>query len=320
MRSLSVILSLSFYLSTLFCHAQWEWQNPLPQGNHLKDVHFVDSLKGWAAGYYGTILYTEDGGESWEIKNSGVTNELESIHMVNSLEGWAVGWNGTIIHTSDGGNTWTLQDCGFDFTIHSVFFTDNNKGWVVGGKILHTTDGGLTWEEQSCPVSDRLLLSVFFINNTTGWISGDWGLMLKTTNAGYTWIQQNTGYNDHYVNSVFFIDVNKGWAAANSLVLKTDDGGDHWTKVYTDQSLWQSVYFPDEFNGYVAGSYGMIAKTTDGGDTWTTQESNTDVTLYEVFFSGYDAGWIIGKGGKILHFDHQAGNWESQSTGEHFYI
>jgi photosystem II stability/assembly factor-like uncharacterized protein len=154
MRSLYVILSLSFYLSTLLCHAQWEWQNPLPQDEYQ----------------------------------------------------------------------------------------------VIGG------------------------------------------FMLKTTNAGYTWIQQNTGYDDHYVNSVFFTDEDKGWAAANSLVLKTDDGGDHWTKVYTDQSLWQSVYFPDEFNGYVTGTYGMIAKTTDGGDSWTTQESNTDVYLYEVFFSGYNAG------------------------------
>ena len=39
-----IILSLSFLLTSLPVNAQegWFWQNPLPQGNSLKDFHIID--------------------------------------------------------------------------------------------------------------------------------------------------------------------------------------------------------------------------------------------------------------------------------------
>ena len=49
------IISLLVLLTTK-AYTQWTWQNPLPQGNNLNSVFFIDSLSGWAVGEHGTIL------------------------------------------------------------------------------------------------------------------------------------------------------------------------------------------------------------------------------------------------------------------------
>jgi len=50
-----------FFLVTQICFAQWFWQNPLPQGNDLNDVDFIDEFNGIAVGKSGTIIHTTDG-------------------------------------------------------------------------------------------------------------------------------------------------------------------------------------------------------------------------------------------------------------------
>lgn len=49
---------------------RWVWQNPLPTGNTLRSVAFVDASTGWAVGRNGTILKTASAGASWLIQSS----------------------------------------------------------------------------------------------------------------------------------------------------------------------------------------------------------------------------------------------------------
>ena len=62
--------------------AQWVWQNPLPQGNALYAVAFVDTNNGTAVGGNGTILKTADGGNSWIIQSSGTTNMMLFLRIL----------------------------------------------------------------------------------------------------------------------------------------------------------------------------------------------------------------------------------------------
>ena len=61
-----IIAELVAYLlllhTGLFAQQNWQWVNPLPQGNDLNDVIFVDINEGWTVGDVGTILHTTDGG------------------------------------------------------------------------------------------------------------------------------------------------------------------------------------------------------------------------------------------------------------------
>lgn len=56
----------------------WIYQNPYPTANTLLSVKFITPQKGWIAGEKGTILYTEDGGDTWEAQESGTEEDLKS--------------------------------------------------------------------------------------------------------------------------------------------------------------------------------------------------------------------------------------------------
>ena len=135
----------------------WVWQNPLPQGNDLSAVTFVDATHGWAVGGNGVILATADGGATWSAQSSGSDAGLSDVAFPDATHGWAVGGNGVILATADGGATWSAQSSGSDAGLSDVAFPDATHGWAVGwqdpggwvwprgnGVILATTTGGAT--------------------------------------------------------------------------------------------------------------------------------------------------------------------------------
>ena len=85
--------------------AQWQWLNPLPQGDGISDLFFVDGTTGFAATYSGLIMKSTDAGTSWKPQAKPTSNSLTAIHFVNSTLGFACGTNGTLVKTTDGGNT-----------------------------------------------------------------------------------------------------------------------------------------------------------------------------------------------------------------------
>ncbi len=72
---------------------------------YVESIYFLDANTGWLAGGdndHGRILYTTDGGITWQEQYSGGLI-LVGIDFADSLQGWAIGWNGAILHTETGG-------------------------------------------------------------------------------------------------------------------------------------------------------------------------------------------------------------------------
>ena len=58
----------------------------------------ADGKRGWAVGWNGTILSSQNGGETWQVQTSGTTNHLWSMQFAaDGKRGWAVGDKGTIL-------------------------------------------------------------------------------------------------------------------------------------------------------------------------------------------------------------------------------
>ena len=179
-------------IACLLCYfninAQWEWQNPLPQGNSIYGLSFIDENNGWAVGFWGTIMHTTDGSITWQMQESGIENPLEDVYFTDLLNGWAVGGQSVILNTSDGGITWSPQSLGgtrLPSSLTGVWFVDQHTGWIVGWgavspvpRIYHTTNGGNTWEEQSCS-SNNSLMGVCFIDESEGWAVGKVGTIIQ---------------------------------------------------------------------------------------------------------------------------------------------
>lgn len=171
-----------------------------------------------AAGYWGSVYLSADGGTTWKRGNTGTRNLLYDVSMADATRGWAVGQSGTILRTEDGGHTWKTQEnakAKEDTHLFAVHALDVNTAWAVGewGARLFTDDGGVSWQDRSLtidtthpqfvwlspPEQDRVrkgekvyedvgLTDVFCLPASTRcWIIGEFGYIFHTDNAGQQW-------------------------------------------------------------------------------------------------------------------------------------
>lgn len=219
----------------------WIYQETYPTENNLYGVKFVTVKKGWVVGDYGTILHTEDGGETWDVQESGTEHALKSIFFVNDKQGWVVGKGGVILHTEDGGKTWINQGNG-NLILNQVFFLNGMEGWAVGnsgpgldkpkGIILHTVDGGRNWKTSDIEEKSNIA-EIYFIDIKTGWLLAG-TTVFRTTNGGKSWDSSellagnSRGYGD-----VHFVDNSTGWAVVGKRnIYHTADGGGNMVRTF----------------------------------------------------------------------------------------
>jgi len=192
----------------------------------LYSVRFSSKKKGWVVGSVSKsdvvvdsiLLFTENGGETWQRQRAPSRLELIHIDFDNDKRGWIVGTGGTILATVDAGASWTKQESKMTGTIYHVDFRSEKKGLAVGdrGTILRTADGGLSWTPVEIQKRSTLL-NVQFVNDKEGWAVGRAGTILRTDDGGATWLEQESGTKEHLYGLIFVKKV--GWAVGGDGML-----------------------------------------------------------------------------------------------------
>jgi photosystem II stability/assembly factor-like uncharacterized protein len=106
MQLLKISLLVLIFSIHIFAQEGWFWQNPLPQGNTLRGVCFIDQNTGWTIGGAGTILKTTNGGIDWTFQASGTKNYLRGVFFTDANNGTVVGSYGIILRTTNSGADW----------------------------------------------------------------------------------------------------------------------------------------------------------------------------------------------------------------------
>jgi photosystem II stability/assembly factor-like uncharacterized protein len=148
----------------------------------LHSIHFPDATHGYAAGKYGVVVGTTDGGLHWVQKPSTLVTQrtLLSVYFPSDSVGFAVGQGGVIIRTINAGATWDTLASGTKRSLFSVLFTDTQNGWATGeqGMILMTSNGGVTWTKQPSGTRSYMYASARTPSGT-GWTVGRSATILK---------------------------------------------------------------------------------------------------------------------------------------------
>lgn len=244
----------------------------------LYNIYFVNERVGYITGAGGTILKTEDAGETWDRKlastgTDGQNNRqrpirarLMGIQMINETTGFIAGTENTILKTTDGGETWigSSERARVGETrnnLENIWFVSSTEGWIVGsfGTLLHTTDAGETWEKQDAGF-DNNLFGIHFSDKNTGWICGQEGLILHTKDGGLTWNLQETNSFDN-LHDIVFVDNMVGWAVGDfSAVLHTTDAGKTWTASKAGGSgALKGVSATDKNHCWTVDDWGVIS-------------------------------------------------------------
>jgi photosystem II stability/assembly factor-like uncharacterized protein len=317
-----IILTLTLGLTTPTYSQKVPWLRlQSPVNSTLRSLSFVDSLTGWAAGEFGTIIHTSDGGMNWEIQNSTIQTFITDIYFSDHNNGWAITlrdvfpFNTVLLKTTNGGDLWFAEDF-HDNTafMRTIFFFDSLTGFIGGSYIAYTSDGGLNWqraEVDSNMVSGFPVYEFNFYNRQLGYACGGRidiaGVIWKTTNSGLNWMAQ--GISPDEIFDVYIID------SLNAITLsgdpegfygianiRTSDAGITWDY---NELLFYGLSFSIDFRtyneGWSASGYKFIF-TSDRGETWSEVETPDSSIVYDLQFLDARNGYAVGGEGNILKF------------------
>ena len=283
-------------------HSGWFWGSPQPQGNDLSGLDFVGA-RGYAAGTFGTLLRTDDGGGSWTAVNTGLTDPLVRVRVIDANT-VVVGGGCALRRSDDGGQSfarlpWTASDKGCPSPISSFFFVSGSVGYLMtrDGSVFRTTDGGQTFSRQtsvpgtSSAGGSREPADIFFTTDNTGVAvtrAGGSAKIFRTTDAGVSWVDVSTAPSTA-LNGVTFTSAIDGVAVGNGKTfLVTSDGGATWTAKPLTGAPTQDLIGVDCSSAttcIATEGNGHLMRTTDGGETGTDITPSTGRILASAFSS-----------------------------------
>lgn len=205
-------------------------------GNTYLDIAGIGANL-WRCCANGRMEYSANGGNAWELQNSGTNKYIKSISFIDDKIGYAVGQRGLLITTTDGGKTWLNRSFPETYDLNKIKFLNNSFG----------------------------IISAWNRNGTSAAI-------YVTKNAGMTFDTLYPGANNYY-SDIYIVSETEYYIAANKEIYRTKDGGqsfglltdlpvansdelDSPTTIESIQVIGSDMYFA----GYYGHNLGRIYK------------------------------------------------------------
>ena len=198
----------------------------------LTSVSFADEKHGWAAGHWGSILATSDGGETWTLQRHDTTTDrpLFGIHFTDADHGVAVGLWSLLLTTQDAGKTWNEV------------------------KLQAPPDGGK---------ADRNLLGIFSRGKTV-YVAAERGMVLRSEDLT-NWTYLNTGYKGSFWTGLALKDGTLIVAGLRGSLYRSTDDGKQW-KAMDSGTKSSLTGLAETKDGLLAvGLDGVVQQSSDGG-------------------------------------------------------
>jgi len=227
---------------------------------------------------------------NWLVNRANGSGDLIAVFFTSSDKGWIAGDDGYLAWTADGGRNWTKQDIGTKESINEIYFRNDDNGYLVAGrKMFITKDGGRSWRET------QIYRTGEFGKNTPEFLS----IRFADKKRGIV------------IGSV----LNAQERVIDSLVMRTEDGGETWTRVFVPSK--KELYHLDFVGSslcWIVGDEGLVLVSYNGGTSFQPQKSGTTLDLYNVDFRDEKEGYIVGSKGTILRTENGGNNWEKVQT------
>ena len=290
-----------------------------------------------------TVGWAQDTAGGWvKLPTEPYRGKQDDISFVDAMTGWYGNGAGKLFRTTDGGQTWVKQLDRPGTFVRALGFIDEKRGFLgnIGPDyfpnvsdttpLYRTRDGGESWEPvviDGPPVKGICAIDILktpFINAgeldhrvtvRAGGRVGTPAALATSRDGGETWTSEDMTAHTAMILDIHFVSERVGFIAGASdgdvqvskaVILRTDDGGRSWTRVYEGSRPWELTWkmaWPSANVGYVTvqsynpdptASQRFVARTTDGGLTWTELPfvDNAAVREFGIGFVSETRGWV----------------------------
>jgi len=286
-------------------------------------------------------LALASGYRGWYAQTSGVSQVLMKVAASSADHAWAAG--GPLLETTDGGVSWAQGYSGpYSGSFYGVSAPDGNVVWACtqDGQVIRSEDAGTVWETSTIPANTSLK-DIYAVDANSAWAISDSRIFVTST-GGTSWTEVTDPSVGSQLMGIAACSATTAMVAVwDGTLMRTTDGGAHWSKksiapnlmdidlrpqnpniVYaTDYGIYKSVdgglswkssqYAASEAlmgisavdagTTWAAGFHGTIAKTIDAGKTWYQQPSGTTADFFGICAFDTSNAWVVGRNGVVRH-------------------
>jgi len=297
-------MALIFLASFAQANAQW-FNLTSPTTTHLYSTYFANYDTGYAVGgniNSSVFLKTVNGGSNWYLITNIQTQWLYDVVFLNDTVGLACGYDGPMYKTSDAGVNWVAKPSQTTAWLYSIAKTPDGIIYATGtdGALIKSINGGDNWTNVTSNTA-QTMLDLQFYDNNYGAAVGYNGEMIYTTDGGNNWAVKLMGTSNS-ITGVWMLSPDTIFTcAAAGNIYKTTNAGASFSYVNNGPNDLNSIFFPDNNNGYAVGTQ-KIYQTTNGGVNWSEMTPlPTANSLKDIFVSSDNAVmYAVGNNGTII--------------------
>lgn len=282
--------------------------------------------------YNYNILYTSDGGQTWNI--SIINNNENELYQTNvtfnvyylNTTNIIIGGNARFNYLSkDGGKNWNF----FSFsellfnTKPSIYITSDNHLFLSYPKgtidsIIYYFDAyNISSNNQSKYIIKHGDINIFCSHGYENifYAAGTSINTYEITNTSLKLLNQRIENNYNY-NAIYTLDGNFTIAVGNNIVSYTNNGGITWIDE-TWNVVWRDVFILDTSNAIAVGNGGNIIYTIDGANTWKLlklSDINTMGNANKIINSAYNISSVKVKDINTFVFSVVEQKYENDKT------
>jgi len=211
----------------------------------------------------------------------------------------AVGTYGVVIESGDNGASWVQAEVPASVALTGVHFPSPDSGWAVGhdGLILHSGDGGRTWQKQLD--GNQLNVQILAVAER----------IVEQFRAALEDIESQEEPDEAELEDAEF--------ALEEAEFMLEGAADDTAAGPVRPLL--DVWFRNDQEGFVTGSYGMLLHTTDGGQNWQLVSDRMDNVeayhLNQISTAPDGTLYIAGEAGFVFRSFDGGLSWDSLEPG-----
>jgi photosystem II stability/assembly factor-like uncharacterized protein len=263
-------------------------QASVPVSVPLTSVGFFSPSLGWAAGNFGVILNTTDGGDSWHLQLNGFqANQLTmaaaqiAVSQKSTLPGVAFALK----------RANAFMQGGADKPFLTVLALSAKEILVFGAyrMTMLTTDGGNTWQDWSLHVEDRLSHNLYsaIIVGSNIYVVGETGVAFCSADGGNRFSQLASPSDATLFGVVAAVDGSIVVFGVAGSSFRSIDGGKTWlpTGIDTQDNLTAGRRL-DSGAILIASEAGALYLSKDNGTNFTAMANVPPTGIFDFEIAG----------------------------------